>query len=66
MKKEYDFSKASRGKFHRPGITLRFPVYLEPEVQNFVQKIAEGRNTDVATVVNELLRSSMHLAEVMK
>ena len=66
MKKEYDFSKGTRGKFHRPDAKLRFPVYLDPDVQNFVQKIAEARTTDVGIVVNELLKSDMHLAEVMK
>ena len=61
MKKEYDFSKGTRGKFHQPDATLRFPIYLEPEVQSFVQKIAEARNTDVGIDVNELLKSDMHL-----
>ncbi len=66
MKKEYDFSKAERGKFHRPGAKLNIPVYLESEVQDFVDKIAEARQSDTSTVVNELLRSDMDLAKVLR
>ena len=32
MKKEYDFSKGERGKFYQPGVELKVPVYLEPDV----------------------------------
>ena len=66
MKKEYDFSKGQRGKFHRPDAKLNLPVYLDAEVQQFVERIAESKNADVSTVVNELIRSDMHLAEAMK
>ncbi|MDP6545305.1 MAG: hypothetical protein QGH60_15075 [Phycisphaerae bacterium] len=66
MKKQYDFSKAKRGKFHRPDAKLNIPVYLESEVQEFVDKIAEARQSDTSTVVNELLRSDMDLAKVLR
>ncbi|MBL7219303.1 MAG: hypothetical protein ISS69_04250 [Phycisphaerae bacterium] len=66
MKKEYDFSKAERGKFHRPGAKLNIPVYLESEVQDFVDKIAEARQSDTSTVVNELLKSDMDIAKVIR
>ena len=64
MKEQYDFSKAERGKFHRPDARLNIPVYLESEVQDFVDKIALARQSDTSTVVNELLRSDMDLAKV--
>jgi hypothetical protein len=32
MKKEYDFSKGVRGKFYRPKVKLRLPIYLEDDV----------------------------------
>ena len=66
MKKQYDFSKAERGKFHRPDAKLNIPVYLESEVQEFVDKIAEARQSDTSAVVNELLRSDMDLAKVLR
>ena len=66
MKKEYDFSKAERGKFYKPDSKLNIPVYLEAEVQDFVDKIAEAKQSDTSTVVNELLKSDIHLAEAMR
>jgi hypothetical protein len=66
MKKEYDFSKAERGKFYRPDAKLNIPVYLESDIQEFIAKIAEAKHSDASTVVNELLRSDMHLAKVMR
>ena len=66
MKKEYDFSKAVRGRFYRKNAVLKLPVYLDKEVQTFVQGIADSRQSDVGTVVNELLRSDMRLADVIR
>lgn len=66
MKKEYDFSKGERGKFYRPDVKRNLPVYLEEEVFTFVQRIAKRRKTDLSSVVNELLRNDMQLAETLK
>ncbi len=66
MKKEYDFSKGERGKFYRPTAKLNLPVYLDEEVLAFVQRIARRRKTDLSSVVNQLLRSDMQVAEVLK
>jgi len=66
MKKEYDFSKGVRGKFYRADATFHLPVYLDPDVQEFVQRIAVARRKDVGAVVNELLKSDMKLAKIMK
>jgi hypothetical protein len=61
MKKEYDFSKGVRGKFHRPDAELRLPVYLEPEAAAFLRKIAEQKGTDVQQIVNDLIRRDIDL-----
>ncbi len=66
MREEYDFSKAVRGKLYRPDAKLNVPVYLDDEVQAFVQAIAEKRKTDYSSVVNQLLRGDMKLLESMK
>ena len=66
MRDEYDFSKAVRGKLYRPDAKLNIPVYLEDEIQAFVQEIAEKRNTDYSSVVNQLLRGDMQLLKTMK
>ena len=36
MRKEYDFSKGERGKFFRPGAKLNLPVYLEPDLRDYL------------------------------
>ena len=66
MKREYDFSKGERGKFYHTGTKLNLPVYLDEEVLKFVQEIARKRKTDLSTVVNQLLRNEMELAEFTK
>ena len=66
MKKEYDFSRGVRGKFFRPDAKFNVPIYLDGKVQQFVERIAERKRTDVSAVVNRLLRSEMKLVEAAK
>jgi hypothetical protein len=66
MRKQYDLSKAERGKFYRPGAKLNLPVYLDEEVLAFVTRIAQKRKTDLSAVVNQLLRFDMQLLETKK
>ena len=66
MRKEYDFSKGERGKFYRPYMKLNIPIYLDEEVLAFVEKIASKKGLDRSSVVNELLRGDIKLAEAME
>jgi hypothetical protein len=66
MKKEYDFSKGVRGRFYKPHAKMNLPVYLDLDVQRFVQNIAETKRSDVSTVVNRLLKSDMRLADALR
>ena len=66
MKKEYDFSKAERGRFHRPNAKLNLPVYLEPQVQAWLDKVAGKRGEDVGKLVNRLLKKEIELAEAIR
>ncbi|MCI4626202.1 MAG: hypothetical protein L3V56_09610 [Candidatus Magnetoovum sp. WYHC-5] len=66
MKNEYDFSQGERGKFYNPDAILNTPIYLESEVLSFVKSIAEKKNLDLSTVVNSLLKTDMHIADVIK
>ena len=66
MKKEYDFSKGERGKFYKSELKLNLPIYLDPEIFSFVESIAEKKNSDLSTVVNELIKTDMQLAEVIE
>ena len=63
MKREYDFSKAERGKFYRPGAKLNLPIYLEPEVQARLTRAARKRREDVSALVNRLLKREIETAE---
>ena len=65
MREEYDFSKGERGKFFRSDMKLNIPIYLDDEVSAFVEKIALKKGVDRSSVVNELLKSDMKIAEVM-
>ena len=66
MRKEYDFSKGVRGKFYQPNARLDLPVYLDKEVLSFVLWIAEKRETELSSIVNELLRKDMQLVDASK
>ena len=66
MKKEYDFSKGERGKFYKPDLKLNLPIYLDPETRSFIEKIAKKKKTDLSTVVNDLIKTDMQIAEFVK
>jgi len=63
MKREYDFSKAVRGKFHRKGAVLRLPIYLEPSLQSKIEHLARKKGKDVSEMVNQLLRKDIDFLE---
>ncbi len=59
MKREYDFSKAKRGKFYRPDAKFNLPIYLDSDVRRFVEGVARKKRCDVSSVVNRMLKSDM-------
>ena len=61
MKQEYDFSKGERGKFFRPNAKLNLPIYLDPEIRDFVEEIAIKKGLDVGTIVNKLIKKNIQL-----
>jgi hypothetical protein len=63
MKKEYDFSKAQRGKFYRPGVKLNLPVYLEPQLHAWLTGVARKKGKEVSALVNQLLKKEQELIE---
>ena len=66
MKKEYDFSKGERGKFYRPDAELNFPIYLEPEIAEFIHNLAGEKDTDIETIVNDWLRKDIGLIQTVR
>ena len=63
MPAEMDFSKGIRGKFFKPGTTLKLPVYLDSEVEAYLTARAAARGVDVDQLVNELLKKDIELIE---
>jgi len=61
MKREYDFSKAERGKFYRKGARLRLPIYLDARVQSRLERIARTKGSDLGDLVNDLVKKEMRL-----
>jgi len=63
MKREYDFSKAVRGKFYRKGAELRLLIYLYAKLQGKLERLARKKGRDVGEMVNQLLRKDVDLLE---
>ena len=66
MKEEYDFTGGERGKFFREDAKLNLPVYLDDEVQAYLQERARSKGVDVAQLVNEMLKQEIKLIEAVK
>lgn len=49
MKKEYDFSKGTRGKFYRKNLKFNLPVYLDDDNLQFIEKIAKKKKADLSS-----------------
>jgi hypothetical protein len=45
---------------------FHFPVYLEPDVDDFMSELAETKQVDVQALVNEWLRVSIKLVQSMQ
>ncbi len=63
MEAEYDFSGGERGKFYTQDAEFHFPIYLEPDVNEFMNKLAIEKNVDIEALVNEWLRSNIKVIE---
>jgi len=63
MKTEYDFSKAEKGKFFREKAVFNFPVYLDPDVDEYLNQLAVEKDVDVQQLVNEWLRANIQLVK---
>jgi hypothetical protein len=63
MKKEYDFSKGTQGKFYSQNAQLNVPIYLDDDNKEFIDRIVKKKKSNSNTVVNEILRSDKELAK---
>lgn len=64
MEKEYDFSNGERGKFYNKNAVFHMPVYLEPEIESFVEKLAKEQKKTISEIVNSLLFKDKELIEM--
>lgn len=63
MKSEYDFSNGERNRFYRPDATHEFPVYLESDVREGLERLARARDMDIEDLVNTWLRMNIAMVE---
>jgi len=66
LDKEIDFSKGVRGKFHRPEMGLRIPIYLEEAVLSSLAEIAERKGLQLDDLVSDLLKRELAIAESLR
>lgn len=64
MKKEYNFSKGERGKFHNPDGEFNLPIYLDREIADFVDKLSIEKKIDRSQIVNKLLQKGMEIMQL--
>lgn len=63
MKSEYDFTKGERGKFYDPDAVFNIPIYLEPDVDEFMHHLAVEKGIDLQELVNSWLRANIQLVQ---
>jgi hypothetical protein len=66
MKPEYDFTKGERGKFFRPDAEIRLPIYLDTEVQKYLEQRATQKGVPLGQMVNDLLKQEIQIIESVK
>ncbi|MDP2879324.1 MAG: hypothetical protein Q8N74_07355 [Sulfuricella sp.] len=66
MPAEVDFTGATRGKFYRPNLRLNLPVYLDADVQNYLNAIAAKKGMPLSQLANDLLKREIGIIEAVK
>ena len=59
MPAEIDFSKGQRGKFYRPHLKLKLPVYLDDTLQQRLLALAQQRNQSFSDTANDLIKKEL-------
>ena len=66
MPAEVDFTGATRGKFYRTNLRLNLPVYLDAEVQDYLNAIAAKKGMPLSQLANDLLKREIGIIEAVK
>jgi len=59
----FNFSVAEKGKFYNAEVEFHFPIYLEPDVDEFISVLAEERKMEVQELVNHFLRADKEIIQ---
>ncbi len=65
MRKEYDFSSSIKNPYSQKSIS-NLPIYLDPEIENFISKLAKKQKKNISEIVNSLLFKDKELIELAK
>jgi uncharacterized DUF497 family protein len=66
MKKEYDFSIGERAKFYHPDAVFCLPIYLDPDVSDYMDQLAGEKDVEVQDLVHEWLRANIKLVQSVR
>ncbi|MFH1052076.1 MAG: hypothetical protein V1779_14240 [bacterium] len=61
MKREYDFSKGERGKFFNKNAELLIPIYLDSDIQDYINKLSIKKKKNPQDLVNNILKKNISL-----
>ncbi len=65
MKSKYGFSIGERGKFYNKDAVFNISIYLEPDVEKFLEKIVKKKNKIVQEMVNVVIKDNMKLSKTL-
>jgi hypothetical protein len=65
MRKEYDFSKSIKNPYSKDIISSS-PIYLEPEIEKFISKLAKKQKKNISEIINSLLLKDKELIELAR
>jgi D-serine deaminase-like pyridoxal phosphate-dependent protein len=63
---EIDFSKGTRGKFHRADTIFRVPIYLDAGLHEYLATVAGRKGVTLTELVNDLLGKEIAIVESVK
>ncbi|CAH1189472.1 conserved hypothetical protein [Candidatus Nitrotoga sp. BS] len=63
---EVNFTGAARGRFYRPNLRLNLPVYLDADVQDYLNVIATKKGMPLSQLANDLLKREIGIIEAVK
>jgi hypothetical protein len=66
MPAEIDFTGGQRGKFYQANAIVRLPVYLDPQVRDYLAERAQRKGIEVDQFINELLQHDIQIIEAAR